>query len=226
MQITYYGHSCFGINCEGKSIVFDPFITDNPLAGDIHLHNISCDYLLLSHGHGDHVGDAIVLAKMTGAQLISCFEITEWAHKQGVSNFHPMNIGGKKKLDCGSIKMVSAVHSSSFSDGSYAGAPAGFVLSSNAKNIYYAGDTALFGDMKLIAEEFIIDCAILPIGDNFTMGVDDAIKAAKLVGCNKVIGMHYDTFGYIVVNHQEAIQKFKSAGIELILLQIGNTLEL
>lgn len=224
MKVTFYGHACFAVEIQGKSMVFDPFITDNPLASDIHLHDIPCDYLLLSHGHADHTADAMVLAKMKNPLLISSFEITEWASKQGYTHVHPMNIGGSHSLPIARIKMVQALHSSSFADGTYAGPASGFVVESQKGTFYYAGDTALTLDMQLIQNEFSLDFAILPIGDNFTMGVQDAIKAAKLIGCNTIIGMHYDTFGYIQINHREAIAAFAKEGITLHLLKVGSTL--
>lgn len=226
MEITYYGHSCFGVKCGDKSIVFDPFITDNPLETNIHLNEIPCDYILVSHGHGDHIGDVEFLAKLKNAMIVSCHEIVEYFVKKGLLINHPMNIGGNKSFDFGKVKMVNAIHSSSFPDGTYAGNPAGFVIQSKGKTFYYAGDTALSLDMKLIADEFALDVAFLPIGDNFTMNVDDAIKAANFVNCNKIIGMHYDTFGFIKINKEEAIEKFKQAGKELILLNIGQTISI
>ncbi|MCO6495545.1 MAG: metal-dependent hydrolase [Bacteroidetes bacterium] len=222
MEVTYYGQSCFGINIADKSIVFDPFITDNPLSKNTILNNIACDYLLLSHAHGDHLGDTMYFVNK-GATLVSIFEITDWASKQGAASVHPMNIGGSWQFDFGKVKMVNAIHSSGFPDGTYGGNPCGYVIQSFEKTFYYAGDTALTYDMKLIGESFKLDFAFLPIGDNFTMGIEDAIKAASFINCNKIIGMHFDTFGYIEINHQEAVNKFKHAGIELILPKIGET---
>lgn len=223
MQVTYYGHSCFRIEIEGKSIVFDPFITDNPLANDIHINDIPCDYMLISHGHGDHVGDAVHLGKLTGAKLISSFEICAWAEKQGINNYHPMNIGGQLNIGNITIKLVNAIHSSSFPDGSYAGQASGFIISTPNKTIYYAGDTALHMDMQLLGIQHNIDFSFLPIGDNFTMGIKDAIKASEMLQCDQIIGMHYDTFGYIKIAHDEAKAAFQAAQKQLTLFTIGET---
>ncbi len=225
MNITFYGHSCFEVEINGKHLLFDPFISHNPLASHIDISKIKADYILISHGHWDHLADAIEIAKRTNALVISVYEITEWLKKQGLENVHPMNIGGKKIFDFGSIKCVNAVHSSSLPDGSYGGNPMGFVIESSDKNFYFAGDTALTYDMKLIGQYRKIDFAILPIGDNFTMGVDNAIICCKdFINCNDVIGMHFDTNEYIKIDKQEAIRKFKIQGNKLTLLEIGETI--
>lgn len=226
MKITYFGHSCFLVEIKGKKIIFDPFISPNPLAKHIDVNAISADYILLSHAHEDHIADALSIAKRTGAKIISNWEICMWANKNGITNFHPMNIGGKIKLDFGNVKSVVAIHSSSFPDGTYGGNPMGFVIESSEKNFYYAGDTALTYDMKLIGNYRQIDFSFLPIGDNFTMSVDNAIIATDFLKCDKVIGMHYNTFDLIKINEQEAVEKFKNRGKELILIPIGNSIEL
>lgn len=223
MNITYYGHSCFGVEINGKKIVFDPFITPNELSKNIDVDTIEADYILISHGHEDHIADAEKLAKRTKAIVICNFEIGVWLEKKGVENTHKMNIGGKVKLDFGNIKCVVAQHSSGLPDGSYGGNPMGFVVESNEGNFYYAGDTALTYDMKLIGNYRKIDFAFLPIGDNFTMGVDNAIIACDFIDCNKIIGMHYDTFESIKIEKQEAISKFTRAGKKLTLMEIGET---
>jgi L-ascorbate metabolism protein UlaG (beta-lactamase superfamily) len=224
MNITYYGHSCYGVEINGKHLLFDPFITPNELAKNIDATKVKADYILISHGHEDHVADAVSIAKRTGALVICNWEIHLWFKKQGIENTHPMNTGGKKMFDFGSVKCVKAEHSSSMPDGSNGGNPMGFVIESSDKNFYYAGDTALTYDMKLIGEYRHIDFAFLPIGDNFTMGVDNAIIATKFINCNDIIGMHYDTFGYIKIDKAEAIHKFKIQGKKLTLLEIGETI--
>ena len=226
MQITYYGHSCFLIETEGKKLLFDPFITPNDLAKNIDVDTLKPDYIFLSHGHQDHVADVEQIYKNSQALLVSNFEVVSWFAKKGIENNHPMNHGGSKKWDWGSVKMVNAIHSSSLPDGSYGGNPAGFVVQTKNKTFYYAGDTALTLDMKLIAEEFKIDFAIMPIGDNFTMGIDDALKAADFVDTKKIIGMHYDTFPYIRIDQTDVHQVAAKAGKELKLLQIGETITL
>lgn len=227
MKITYYGHSCFGVEVNGQHLLFDPYITPNELAKNIDVNSVPADYILLSHGHGDHIADAVSIAKRTGATVVACFEVIEWLKKQGVENVHPMNIGGKKGFDFGSVKCVIAIHSSVMPDGTYGGNPMGFIIESNAGNFYFAGDTALTYDMKLIGEyRSGLDFAMLPIGGNFTMGIDNAIIAAEFIKCDKIIGMHYDTFGYIVIDHEEAKKKFTRAGIDLTLMEIGQSIEM
>jgi L-ascorbate metabolism protein UlaG (beta-lactamase superfamily) len=224
MNITYYGHSCFGVEIKGKHILFDPFISPNEMAKQIDANTVKADYILISHGHEDHIADAVSIAKRTGAKVICNWEISVWLGKQGVENIHPMNIGGKVKLDFGDVKCVNAVHSSSLPDGSNGGNPMGFVVESPEGNFYYAGDTALTYDMKLIGEYRSIDFAFLPIGDNFTMGVDNAIIASEFINCKKIIGMHYDTFGYIKIDKEAAVTKFNHSGKQLTLMYIGETI--
>ncbi len=225
MNITYYGHSCFGVEINGKHLLFDPFISPNELARGIDINLVPADYILISHGHADHIADAESIAKRTGAKVICNWEISVWLEKKGVTEIRPMNTGGKVKLDFGSVKCVVAQHSSSMPDGSYGGNPMGFVIESTEGNFYYAGDTALTYDMKLIGDYRNVDFAFLPIGDNFTMGVDNAIIASDFIKCNDIIGMHYDTFGYIMIDQQEAISKFIRSGKELTLLEIGKTIK-
>ncbi|MCS7074830.1 MAG: metal-dependent hydrolase, partial [Bacteroidia bacterium] len=215
MKITYYGHSCFGIALEsGKHLLFDPFISGNELAKEVQLDTIPADYILPSHAHADHIGDLIPIAKRTNATVIAIWEIYSWALAQGIQNAHPMNIGGSWQFDFGKVKMVEAVHSSSFPDGSYGGNPAGFVIEADKKRFYYAGDTALHFNMQLLSGRYL-DFAFLPIGSNFTMDVEDAIQASNMINCNKIIGMHYDTFGFIKIDHQAAQEAFSAAGKEL-----------
>jgi L-ascorbate metabolism protein UlaG (beta-lactamase superfamily) len=226
MRFTYFGHSSFAMDLQGKQVVFDPFITPNPLAKKIDINSIPADYILLSHGHGDHVADCAAIAKRTNATVVSSFEVVEWATKQGVEKTHPMNHGGKKEFEFGTLKCVNAIHSSGLPDGSYGGNPMGFVITTNEKNFYYTGDTALTMDMQLIPRWAKLDFGVMCIGDNFTMGYEDAIEAAKMVQTNVVIGVHFDTFPYIQINHTLVKQAFAFAGITLHLPAIGETIEL
>jgi L-ascorbate metabolism protein UlaG (beta-lactamase superfamily) len=221
MKITYHGHSCFSIEVSGKTLLFDPFITGNPLAKNIDVSKIKADYILVSHGHEDHVGDLISLAKQTGATVVCAWEISSWLQKNGVTKTHPMNVGGHRLFDFGKVKCVSAVHSSSLPDGTYAGNPMGFLIETSEGNFYYAGDTALHYDMKLIGDYKKVDFAFLPIGNNFTMGVDNAVIASDFIKCDKIIGMHYDSFDMIKIDHADAKKKFENSSKELLLMEIG-----
>jgi L-ascorbate metabolism protein UlaG (beta-lactamase superfamily) len=226
MEITYFGHSCFLIETGQYNILLDPFITPNELAKDINIDEIKADFIFLSHGHNDHVADVERIYKNTKAKVVGGYEVVSWFVNKGVENIHPMNHGGHIKFDFGSVKMVNAVHSSSMPDGSYGGNPAGYIFTINGKHIYYAGDTALHTDMQFIREEFKIDFAFLPIGNNFTMDINDAVKAAKIVNTKKVIGMHYDTFPYIKINQSEAKEIASGNSIELLLMKIGEKIKL
>jgi len=223
MKYTYYGQSCFLLETETKKFLFDPFITGNPMAKAIDISKIEADYILVSHGHGDHVADLIPLAKQTQATVIAIPEIIDWVSKQGIKNVHPMNFG-KCTFDFGSIRMVWATHSSSMPDGSYGGNPAGFVLELEGRQIYYAGDTGLTIEMKLLADLYHLDYAILPIGGNYTMDVDDAVIASKYVDCNQIIGVHFNTFPLIAIDTERAVESFKRAQKQLILPSIGETI--
>ncbi|MFH6996347.1 metal-dependent hydrolase [Flavobacterium sp. FlaQc-57] len=225
MKITFYGHASLGIEVGGKHIIVDPFITGNPLASAIDINTLKADYILLTHAHGDHVLDVEAIANRTNAVIVSNAEITSYYAKLGL-NAHPMNHGGSWQFDFGKVKYVSAIHSSSFPDGSYGGNPGGFVIEGEHKNIYIAGDTALTMDMKLIPMRTKLDLAILPIGNNFTMDVEDAIIASDFVECDKILGYHFDTFGYIKIDHEDSIRKFFDKGKDLMLLEIGASLEL
>ena len=226
MKLTYFGHSCFLVETNGKKILFDPFITPNELAKEIDINTIDCDYIAISHGHFDHISDAVAIAKRTNAAVICAYEIYEWLQKQGITNLRPGNTGGKWNLDFGTIKFVAAVHSSCLPDGTYGANPMGFVLNTTEGDFYYSGDTALTMDMQLIPRWANLKFAVLPIGDIFTMDINDAIIAADFIQCSKIIGVHYDTFDPIKINHEEAKAKFLAAGKELILLTIGQTIEL
>jgi L-ascorbate metabolism protein UlaG (beta-lactamase superfamily) len=226
MKFTYYGHACFAVETSGKNVLFDPFITPNELAKDVDINNIKADYILLSHGHGDHVADCVSIAKNNNATVVAAFEVAEWAGKQGIAQTHPLNTGGKKTFDFGTVKAVNAIHSSVMPDGSYGAHPMGYVVTTADKNFYYSGDTALTMDMQLIPRWAKLDFAVLCIGDNFTMGFEDAIEAARMVQCTKVIGVHYDTFGYIKIDHEQVKRAFSDAGITLYLPGIGESIDL
>lgn len=223
MKLTYYGHSAFAVETGGRVLLFDPFITPNELAKNIDINQLRADFILVSHGHVDHVADVAAIANRTGATVITNFEVANWFNSKGVQKTHPMNHGGSFQFDFGRVKYVNAVHSSSTPDGAYAGNPGGFVVETKDGNFYYSGDTALTLDMKLIGESTPLKFAVLCVGDNFTMGPDDAIKAAEFVNCQEVIGVHFDTFPPIRINHQEAIAKFAAAGKRLHLLKPGES---
>ncbi len=225
MQFTYYGHACFSVVFGGKTLLFDPFISGNELAKDINPETIEADYILLSHGHGDHVADAADIAKRTGAQVIAMVEVAGWMEKQGVSNLHAMNYGAVD-MEFGEVRMVIAGHSSSMPDGSYGGNPAGFIIKGEEGSFYYAGDTCLMMDMQLIPRYATLDFAIMPIGGNFTMNADDAVMAADFINCNKIIGVHYNTWPPISIDTEQAKQAFATTGKELLLPAIGEILTL
>lgn len=225
MKITFYGHASLGIQVNDVHILVDPFITANPKASHINIDTLKADYILLTHAHQDHILDVEAIAKRTNAVVVSNFEIVSHFEGLGIEG-HPMNHGGSWDFEFGTVKYVNAIHTSSFPDGKYGGQPGGFVIEGEHKNIYIAGDTALTFDMKLIPMQTNLDLAILPIGDNFTMGVKDAILASDFVQCDKVLGYHFDTFGYIEINHEEAKKLFFDKGKDLMLLKIGDSLEL
>ncbi|KIC91432.1 metal-dependent hydrolase [Flavihumibacter sp. ZG627] len=226
MQFTYYGHSCFSVRINGKKLLFDPFITYNELASGIDAEAVEADYILVSHGHADHIADCVAIAKRTGAKVVANWEIHEWLNKNGVANTHPMNTGGMWDFHDFRVKCVVAQHSSGLPDGSYGGNPVGFIVFTDAGNFYYSGDTALTLDMQLIPRWAKLNFAVLPIGDNFTMDAADALACAEMIQCQQVIGVHYDTFGYIKIDHNAAKQVFAAAGKRLHLVTIGDTISL
>jgi len=225
MTIQFLGHASLLLTIDQIHILVDPFISGNPKASQIDLEAIKADYILLTHAHQDHILDAELIAKRTGATIVSNFEIVSHYQKMGL-NGHPMNHGGSWKFDFGTVKYVNAIHTSSFPDGTYGGQPGGFIIKGEHKTIYIAGDTALTYDMKLIPLQYNLDLAILPIGDNFTMGVDDALIASDFLECDKILGYHFDTFGYIEIDHQKAIQTFFEKDKDLMLLSIGESIAL
>jgi L-ascorbate metabolism protein UlaG (beta-lactamase superfamily) len=225
-HITWYGHAAIGIETGGKRLLFDPFLTGNPVAM-AQPDALNPDYILISHGHGDHVGDAVSIAKRSGAMIISNHEICTWfEQKHGLANVHEQHIGGGFNYDFGRVKLTLALHGSALPDGSNGGNPVGFLLYlPNGKKIYNAADTGLFGDMKLIGEEKI-DLALLPIGDNYTMGPDDALRAVKLIKPKTVIPIHYNTFDLLAQDAGQWARRVKTATqgkTKVVVLKPGET---
>lgn len=195
VKMTFYGHATFGLQIDKYAVLIDPYFTGNP-AASCGAEDVDADFVLVSHGHGDHLGDAVTIARRTGATIISVAEIAGWLRGQGVKT-HAQHLGGGYQHPFGYCKLTLALHGSGLPDGSYGGNPAGFLITlEDGKKIYHAGDTGLFGDMRLIGEEGV-DVALLPIGDNYTMGPDDALRAVKLLQPKMVIPMHYNTFPLI-----------------------------
>jgi L-ascorbate metabolism protein UlaG (beta-lactamase superfamily) len=195
-RVRWLGHACVQVESDGQTVLIDPFLTGNPAAA-ITADKVAANFILVSHGHSDHIGDAVAIAQRTGATAISNFEIANWLQGQGVAKVHPQHLGGGHTFAFGRVKLTQAFHGSMLPDGSYGGNPCGFLLYlKDGKKVYHAGDTGLFGDMRLIGEEGI-DFAILPIGDNFTMGPDDALRAVKLLQAKKVLPIHYNTWDLI-----------------------------
>ncbi len=223
--LTWYGHATLGLETGGYKLLVDPFFSDNP-AAPVTASNVPADFILVTHGHGDHVGDAVAIAKRTGATVISNAEIAGWARKQGVTS-HGQHLGGGHAHPFGYLKLTLALHGSGLPDGSYGGNPAGFLLTTtDGKKIYIAGDTGLFGDMKLIGEEGV-DLAILPIGDNYTMGPDDALRAVKLLTPKTVIPYHFGTWGLIAQNPEQwASRVQKETTAKAVVLKPGETFTL
>lgn len=225
IRITFLGHSAFSIEAKGKTILIDPFLTDNPSASTS-ADELNADAILVTHGHGDHVGDTVSIAKRTGAIVISNFEIINWMTAQGVENTHAMNIGGKYVFDFGIVRQTLAFHSSTLPDGSHGGCPTGFLLNIDGKMIYHAGDTSLFSDLQIIAKK-VIDVAILPIGDNFTMGPQDSAEAVQLLKPKLVIPCHYNTWPIIEQNPDSWASLIQSeTNAEPLVLQPGESKEI
>ncbi len=225
LKLTWFGHAALGLETGGYRLLVDPFLSGNP-AASASPEGISADFVLITHGHGDHVGDAVQIAKRSDALVISNFEICNWIAKQGVKT-HAQHLGGGFRHPFGYLKLTLALHGSALPDGSYGGNPAGFLLTTNdGQKIYLAGDTGLFGDMRLIGEEGI-DLAVLPIGDNYTMGPADALRAVKLIAPRHVVPIHYDTFPLIAQDVQRWAQQVEQeTGSKVHILKPGESLSL
>jgi len=222
---TWYGHATIGLDCDGIKLVVDPFFSGNPAAA-VKAQQVRADYLLISHGHSDHVGDALDIARRTGATVVANAEISSWFSGKGVKT-HAQHIGGGFRYPFGYLKLTQALHGSALPDGSNGGNPAGFLLSTNAgEKIYLAGDTGLFGDMRLIGEEGL-DLAALPIGDNYTMGPEDALIAVKLLRPKRVVPVHYNTWELIAQDPQAWKKRVESeTETKVVVLQPGESLSL
>ena len=221
ISVKYLGHACFEFDFNGTKVLTDPFISYNPLAKNVDVNALKPDYILLTHGHQDHVADLAKIQAQSGATVAAIVETAAWVRKQGVADDKVIefNFGGTLDLPFGKVKMVYALHTNSTPDGAYGGAPCGFVFFIGDKKIYFAGDTALTLEMTLL-EDLNLDWAFLPIGGHYTMDMYDAVKAAKFVNCKKVIGMHYDTFSPVSIDKEEALKVFSDAGLELTLLNL------
>jgi L-ascorbate metabolism protein UlaG (beta-lactamase superfamily) len=225
LKVTWYSHACLLVETGETKLLVDPFFTGNPVS-PVDAGDVVADYILVSHGHGDHLGDTVNIAKRTGATVISNFEIQNWLVNQGIQNVHPQHIGGGFDYPWGRVKLTMAQHGSALPDGTYGGNPCGFLFYVQGKKIYHACDTGLFYDMKLIGEEGI-DLAFLPIGDNFTMGPHDALRAVKLIEPNQVVPIHYDTFDLIKQDPNAWAEKVeKETSAKVTVLKIGDQLEL
>jgi L-ascorbate metabolism protein UlaG (beta-lactamase superfamily) len=225
IKITWFGHSTLGLEFGGYKLLVDPYFTDNP-AATISAQDATADFILVTHGHFDHVGDAVAIAKRTGALVISNFEIAEWMGKQGVQNTHGQHIGGGHSFPFGYVKLTAALHGSGLPDGTNGGNPAGFLITPNdGSKIYISGDTGLFSDMKLIGQDGV-DVAFLPIGDNYTMGPDDAYKAVELIMPKHVIPIHYNTWELIAQDAEKWSERVSKLGVKVHVLKPGESLSI
>jgi L-ascorbate metabolism protein UlaG (beta-lactamase superfamily) len=224
-RMCWLGHACLLLESDGQRVLIDPFLTGNPAAaakaGEVNPH-----FILVSHGHGDHLGDAIDIARRTGATVVANYEIAEWLKKQGVAKVHGQQHGGGFDYPFGRVKLTLAFHGSALPDGSYGGNPCGFFITfKDGKKVYDAADTALFRDMELIGDE-VLDLAALPIGDNFTMGPDDALRAVKLLRPRKVVPIHYNTWDLIAQDAEAWAGRVRQAGVgDPVVLKPGGWVE-
>jgi len=227
-KFTYCGHSCALVESSAGNVIIDPFLTGNPLASHKPEDIPPLGAVLLTHGHADHLGDAVDLAKKNGAPVVGTYELATYCQTQGTDAV-PMNIGGATELACGRIKLVQAWHSSSFQVGNdfiYTGMPTGILHRIEGKTLYHLGDSGLFSDLELIGKwNAPIDVALVPIGDHFTMGIDEAVEASRLVGATTVVPIHYNTFPPIECDPNEFAKKVAKAGGKAVVLKPGESLE-
>ncbi len=228
MKVTYYGHSAFGLEHGGVRLLIDPFFTDNPNA-PLKAADVKADYILVTHAHSDHLGDTVAIAQINKATVIAPNETGLIAEQLGSPAVHRMHIGGAHRFPFGRVKLTAAMHGSVYSLGDTlvsGGNPCGFLVTLGEITVYHAGDTGLFGDMRLIGEMNRIDLALLPIGDNFTMGIDDAVKAVEFLNAGLAVPMHYNTFPLIQADPHEFVRKVESIGKKALVMAPGETLEL
>ncbi|MGJ1420394.1 metal-dependent hydrolase [Sphingobacterium spiritivorum] len=227
MKVTYYGQSCVLFDFDGHQVLLDPFVTYNPIAEHVDVNALNPEYIFVSHAHQDHVADLLTVQKNSNAIVATVVETAAWVRKQGVADDKVVefNLGGTIETTFGKVKMVIAIHTNSTPDGAYGGWPVGYVFFVGDKKIYFAGDTALTYDMKLL-EDLQLDWAFLPIGGHYTMDVEDAVKAAQFINCKRIVGIHYNTFPPITIDVEEAKRKFSDAGLQLSLPGIGETITL
>lgn len=221
ISVRYLGHSCFEFDFNGIKVLTDPFVSFNKLAKSVDMDSLKPDFVFLSHAHQDHVADLLYIQKQSGAKVVSIVETAAWVNKIGVAqeNIIEFNFGGTLQFPFGDVKMLYALHTNSTPDGNYGGAPCGYLFKIKNKKIYFAGDTALTMEMKLLEDEGL-DWTFLPLGGVYTMDMYDAVKASRFVNCQNIIGMHYDTFAPIVIDKEEALSLFSNAEAKLHLLPI------
>lgn len=225
MKLTFYGHACVGVEVAGTHLLFDPYISENEAARHIDVATVPADYIFISHGHQDHIADAPAIAKRTNATVVGTFEVTQWLTRAGVKRVYPMNIGGAATFNFGRVRLVPAAHSSSMPDGSYGGNPVSFVIETPQAAFFVSGDTGLTAEMELVGRLVPLKFAALCMGGTYTMDVDDALLAAKMLRVDTVVAIHYDTVPLLGIDHDMAMAKFAAASVRLILLQPGESLE-